>query len=240
MSTVMITGASSGIGRDLALLYAKHGHQVIACGRNQQRLDHLAAEHSGISTLAFDMTDKTSIGAATSKIKDVDTLVLNAGDCEYIDNPTEFDADLFERVIQTNLIATGYLLQALIPKISPGGRIAFVSSSVTYLPFPRAEAYGASKAGMDYLASSLALDLKPYRINISLIRPGFVKTPLTDKNDFNMPFLMSTENSAKIIYTGLQKGKKTIEFPGRFIFFLKLFNRLPDALWARLIARKAS
>lgn len=239
MKNVLITGASSGLGKSLALLYAQNGNNVIACGRNQERLRELAISHSNITTLSFDITDEHDVLNTLNEIKSVDVAILNAGDCEYIDDVTHFDAELFKRVITTNLIATGYLLEALVKKVKSGGRIAFVGSSVTYLPFPRAQAYGASKAGLDYLAKTMSLDLKNHDIEVSIIKPGFIKTPLTDKNDFEMPFLISSEKAAEYTYQGLEKGKSKIEFPGRFIFILKLFNKLPDIIWSKLIARNA-
>jgi NAD(P)-dependent dehydrogenase (short-subunit alcohol dehydrogenase family) len=240
MKKVLITGASSGLGKSLALRYAESGCTVIACGRNQQRLAELARSNGNIRTLNFDITDQQDVLHTLAPLEDIDLAILNAGNCEYIDDVNRFDSSLFQRVITTNLIATGYLLQALVSKIKTGGRIAFVSSSVTYLPFPRAQAYGASKAGLDYLAKTMALDLKQQGIHVSLIKPGFVKTPLTDKNDFDMPFIISSEQAAEAAFKGLEKGKATIEFPGKFIFILKLFNKLPDIIWSKIMARNAT
>jgi NAD(P)-dependent dehydrogenase (short-subunit alcohol dehydrogenase family) len=239
MKRVLITGASSGLGKSLALLYAQNGCQVIACGRNQSRLNELTSQHNNITTLNFEITDKHQVLATLAPLTTIDLAILNAGNCEYIDDVTQFDADLFQRVITTNLIATGYLLQALGHKITAGGRIAFVSSSVTYLPFPRAQAYGASKAGVEYLARTMALDLKKHNIHVSVIRPGFIQTPLTDKNNFSMPFLITSQQAAQAVINGLEKGKDLIEFPKRFILILKLLNRLPDILWSKIMARNA-
>lgn len=240
MKTVLITGASSGLGKSLALTYASNGWRVIACGRSKERLGQLAQQHDNIQTLSFDVTNKAEVLKVAEPIKQLDAVVLNAGDCEYIDDAVQFDSELFSRVITTNLIATGYLLEALVSKLVKGGQLVFVSSSVVYLPFTRAQAYGASKSGLDYLAAAMRLDLKPKGIRVTTVRPGFVKTPLTDKNDFSMPFLVEPEDAAKRVYRGLERGKAVIEFPRRFIFILKLIdNLLPKSWWIALNNRNA-
>ena len=116
--------------------------------------------------------------------------------------------------------------------------MVFVSSSATILPFPRSEAYGASKAGMDYLAKSLRLDLAANDISVTLVHPGFIKTPLTDKNDFSMPFLLTSEEAAQRIVKGIKGQKNYIHFPKRLTLLLKLFSLLPSSLWQSLILRK--
>ncbi len=236
MKQVLITGATSGIGKALALAYAQLGWRVFACGRNQAVLQSLS-ENSHISALRFDIGDKQQIAEATTNLDDLDLLILNAGNCEYIDNAKDFDSELFERVISTNLISLGYCLAVLVKKIKPGGRLALMGSSASYLPFPRAEAYGSSKAAVAYLAKTLAIDLLPEKISVSLICPGFVKTPLTDKNDFAMPMLITAEQAADYIITGLKKGKKEIHFPLKFTLLLKLFASLPGIIWEKIAIR---
>ena len=187
--TILITGATSGIGYSLFEQYSEQGEQVIACGRNQQQLSSMG--NVAFKTCCFDITDQQAIEEASRTIESLDVLILNAGNCRYIDDAKHFDGELFADVIQTNLISLGWLLQYLLPKVKKGGQVVFVSSSATLLPFQRSEAYGASKAGVDYLAKSLKLDLIKEEIDVTLIHPGFIKTPLTDKNDFSMPFLKS-------------------------------------------------
>ncbi|WP_084221376.1 SDR family NAD(P)-dependent oxidoreductase [Shewanella fidelis] len=237
---VLITGASSGIGLQLAQDYLADGWQVYACGRNPQALSQLA----GAERLLFDVTDNEQVQAQakalTAKgVNSFDLVILNAGSCEYIDDAKQFDAELFERVIRTNLIAMGYCLAAFTPLIKAGGRLGLMGSSAVYLPFPRAEAYGASKAGVQYLASSLAIDLKPHNIGVSVICPGFVKTPLTDKNDFAMPMRLSSEQASNAIRQGLAKGVREIHFPKRFTLLLKLISLLPFSWWQRINQPKA-
>tara|TARA_R110000744_G_scaffold117745_1_gene220142 strand:+ start:32848 stop:33618 length:771 start_codon:yes stop_codon:yes gene_type:complete len=232
--TILITGATSGIGESLLHRYIAKGYQVIACGRNEDKLKQLADGNTHVIPLAFDITDTEQIRKAANKlneIKPIDILMLNAGDCRYIDNAKAFDGALFASVIATNLQSLGYMLESFLPKVVSGGQVVFVSSSATILPFPRAEAYGASKAGIDYLAKSLRLDLKAENIAVTLVHPGFIKTPLTDKNDFPMPFLLSSEQAANRIYQGVSARKSYVHFPKRLTLVMKLLALLPDFIW---------
>lgn len=237
MNTVLITGATSGIGADLAKCYAEKGFQVYACGRNKDKLAELGQRSKNIIGLAFDITDPTQIEQACEQVENLELLILNAGDCEYIDDATAFDGQLFARIVQVNLIAIGHLLASLIPKMQHESRIVFVSSSATILPFPRAEAYGASKAGVDYLANSLRIDLAKSHVNVTLVHPGFIKTPLTDKNTFSMPFIMSSDEAAKRIVHGVEKGSDYLHFPKRFTYFLKLLACMPNWVWRTMAKR---
>ena len=237
MSTVMITGASSGIGKALSLHYDQLGWQVLACGRNKDRLADLALSGTSIRTLAFDMTDKHQVQATSSDLASLDLLVFNAGDCQYINNAIDFDADSFESVIQTNLISVAYGLKAWLKHVKKGGRVVLVSSSAELLALPRAEAYGASKAALSYLGESLSIDLAKHDIHVSIVRPGFVSTPLTAKNDFPMPMQITSEQAAIQIAKGIAKGKSHIDFPFSFTCMMKILACLPFALWRKLAIR---
>ena len=229
---VLITGATSGIGRQLALDYRRSGWQVWGCGRDGERLQALA--HEGITPLQFDARDSAAMAEVAAGLPALDLLILNAGNCEYMDLAQGFDGALFARVIETNLVATGHALAAFLPRLAAGSRLAIVGSSVSWLPLPRAEAYGASKAALDYLAATLRLDLAALGIGVTLIRPGFVQTPLTAKNDFPMPCLVTVEQASRAILTGLAAGRHQIHFPRRFIWLLRLLGALPTGLWLRL------
>lgn len=151
-----------------------------------------------------------------------------------MDEPLLFDSSLFKRVIETNVIGTGYCLEGVIGNIKQGGQLAIVSSSVTLLPLTRSEAYGASKAALDYLTRTLAIDLSPKGIAVSLIRPGFVDTALTQKNTFSMPGIITGKQACKYIMQGLEKRKLEINFPKAFFFIMNILSLLPNALWRRL------
>ncbi|WP_133407609.1 SDR family NAD(P)-dependent oxidoreductase [Parashewanella tropica] len=239
MQKVLITGASSGIGEALYHQYLKYDYHVIACGRNAQKLNDLTQGHLNSKTLCFDVTDHQQVIESTKDLEQLDILILNAGDCKYIDDAKHFDAHSFKHNIETNLISVGYLLESLLPKLKNGGQLVLVSSSVTILPFPRAEGYGTSKAGMDYLAKSLMLDLRHYNIDVSLVHPGFVKTPLTDKNDFPMPFLITATQAAEAIFNGVSKRERYIHFPKRLTLLLRILSLLPISWWSKMISRTA-
>lgn len=232
---IFITGATSGIGQSLVEQYVTSGDKVTACGRSKEKLSALNNVHN---TCLFDLNSSDEISQSTQHVEAIDVLILNAGDCRYIDNAKKFDGDLFADIISTNLTSLGYLLQYLLPKVKQGGQVVFISSSATILPFPRSEAYGASKAGMDYLANSLRLDLLAHSIDVTLVHPGFVKTPLTNKNTFSMPFLITSDEAATRIIQGINKRKSYLHFPKRFTFILKALSFFPSSLWQWLITRK--
>ncbi len=237
MKKILITGATSGIGLALTQYYSSHKNLVYACGRNNMtQLESLA---NNVIPLSFDIGQLQQVKQAAKEVDSLDLIILNAGNCQYINDARYFDSALFESVIKTNLISQAYLLECLLPLLNKGGHIAFMGSSVTYLPLSKAEAYGASKAGLDYLAMSLAVDLKSEGIHVSIIEPGFVKTPLTDKNDFPMPFLISSEQACSYIVKGLEKKKTRISFPKRMIYLMKLLSLMPENWWINLARRIA-
>ncbi|ARR51036.1 SDR family NAD(P)-dependent oxidoreductase [Photobacterium damselae subsp. damselae] len=225
--SVLITGASSGIGRELALQYANDGYQVIACGQNNQKLVALMAEHPAIEALVFDVTDLEQTHKAFHSLPTIPSLIiLNAGTCEYI-NHGEMDAQLVKRVFTVNVFGIANCIEALQARFDSHTHLVVMGSSASYLPLPRAEAYGASKAAIAYLTYSYALDVKEKGIFVSLVSPGFVKTPLTDKNDFAMPMLMSVSDAAQSIRAGITAKKTEIHFPAKFTYWLKLMALLP-------------
>lgn len=234
---VMITGATSGIGKELSLLYADSGADVIACGRNTEKLSQLASQSSKISPLCFELTDFSQYPEVDD---DIDLLIFNAGDCQYIDNPVEFDGSLFEKIININLISIGHGLERWLKNIRKGGRVVFVSSSASLLPLPRAEAYGASKSAVTYLAKTLSVTLHKYEIGVTVVHPGFVDTPLTQRNNFPMPMLISAKQAAEKMQRGIAKGKSEISFPMSFVAVLKCLSWLPNSLWLKIATRMTS
>ena len=233
----LITGATSGIGHQLAKDYLEDGHTVHCCGRQSKVLETLQISFQGLAEAhSFDTASLSEVQGSLQPIPHLDTVILNAGTCEYVD-ASKFDAELFERVMRINLIGVGNCLQVLIPKIKPGGTLALMGSSSSYLPLPRAEAYGASKAAIEYLARTLQITLRASGITVSYIAPGFVETPLTDRNDFPMPMRVGVKFASKSIRSGLLAKKQEIHFPGRFTYLLKAIALMPKRVQQFLIAK---
>ncbi|MCA1771657.1 MAG: SDR family NAD(P)-dependent oxidoreductase [Halomonas sp.] len=240
---IWLTGATSGIGEALARKLIAEGHQVVLSARNNEALDALCQDHPNAHSLPLDVSDRHAVLAAGQQIGEqlgaLDLVLLNAGTCEYLD-AQQFDMDLVERVFTPNLFGTLYGVEAALPllraarKEGKPARLAATSSASAYLPLPRAEAYGASKAAVSYFLESLRLDLDQEGIAVSLIHPGFVKTPLTDRNDFPMPMQVSADTAADTIIKGLAKGRLDIHFPRRFTYIVKLLGILPPALRHRI------
>lgn len=228
MKKVLITGASSGIGHALAVRMADAGAQVIACGRSADRLRNAFAGTDRVSPLAFDVADRAACRTALQDVRP-DIAVLNAGVCEYVD-VDGFDAAVFERVFAANLLGPVYCVEALLPGLKPGDQLVFVDSLARLLPFTRSQAYGASKAALHYLAKSLDTDLRDRGIVVQTVSPGFVKTPLTDRNDFAMPMRIPAAEAASEILAAIETGSRSRRFPRLFAAILAVLSALPEPL----------
>lgn len=233
---VLITGATSGIGEQLAIDYHKEGHEVWAIGRNRDALNKLA--ELGLHTARVDLANRKESLDWFATLSSIDLAILNAGTCEYIDLP-DFDSELFARVMRGNVESMAVSIEGVLPLLRKGENphLVGVGSSVTYLPLPRSEAYGASKAAITYLMDTLRVDLYDQNIAVSLVCPGFVKTPLTDKNDFPMPLRITVEEASTAIRDGIRKRKTEIHFPKKFTYILKAFSLLPKSLWTKIAQR---
>ncbi len=236
---VWITGASSGLGRALALKMASEGWRVAASARGQDQLQAVAALASAfpgsIDAFPLDVTDRAAVQETVARILDdfgpPDLVVLNAG----THKPTpaaKLSADDFRRLVELNLMGTVQCLEAILPPLRQRGtgRIAIVASLAGYVGLPLAGAYGMTKAGLINLAEALEPELRADGITLHIVNPGFVKTPLTDRNPFHMPFLMEVEAAADAFYRGLQSGSFEIIFPRRFAYLLKVLRILPYPL----------
>jgi len=246
-TVVWITGASSGIGRALALRLAGEGSTVFASARSADGLRELEAEAAGlpgrIRPLPVDVTDREAVIAAVEAMGEagpIDLAVLNAGTYLPVE-AARFDAARFEAQVAVNLVGTANCLQALLPGMVArrAGRMALVASVAGYRGLPTGAAYGATKAALINLAESLRLELHGTGVTVQLVNPGFVRTPLTDRNDFRMPFLMPVDKAAARMARGFRTDRFEITFPKRFTWQLKLLRLLPYALYFPL-ARRAT
>ena len=236
----VITGASSGLGRALALELAAQGHWVVACARSHDALWQLAelpSAHGRIVPCVMDMTDIAHTQQAFTMVQQrfghVDNLILNAGSCEYVD-VNALDLALFRRLFELNFFAQVHMIQMYLPLLNASAQplLALVSSLAHVFPFSKNQAYGASKAAVSYFADSLRVDCP--ELTVQLIEPGFVDTPLTQKNQFSMPFLLSAEDAARRMANALQQRQLRLQFPTRLVLTLKLLNALPYGLRQRV------
>lgn len=234
---ILITGATSGIGRSLAIKYANLGHRVFALGRNVNEMENLAP--NSIYAIKTDVTKVDSIKVAyeqiISQVTSLDLVIFNAGTCEYIDI-NNLNGQIFKDVMNVNFFGITNCLEYFLPLLrkSPKPHLVGVASMAYYLPFSRAEAYGASKAAVNYLFESLAIDLFSQGIDITIVNPGFVKTPLTNKNDFAMPFLVDVDTATDLIINGIKKRKAEISFPKKLSIPMKILRLLPRTWWRKL------
>lgn len=254
---IWITGASSGLGYALARLYAKDGAKVIVSARSEDKLQGLAAAASefagSILPVPVDVTDNESVVAAATQIMAQwgipDTVILNAGyyePCSFEDTTLEH----FEKTIDVNYRGVVRCLMAVLPSlfekqsravVTSGGsdngnatnrsHLVLVSSVAGYSGLPRAAAYGSTKAALTNLGESIKHECNVKNIDVTVVNPGFVKTPLTDLNDFPMPFIMELDDAAQAMYSGISSRKFEVNFPKRFTWILKFLRILPYPLY---------
>lgn len=239
--TIWLVGASSGIGRELALQLAAQGHTIIVSARRKSELDKLAAENPGkIFPLPLDVTDRSNknehAAALASLADNIDIFIYNSGTAQYASGNDLSYLDTTLPVYDVNFFGFLYCLDMAMPllKKSTGKKlIAGVASLSTYLPLPRAEAYGSSKSALVYFLNSLRADIYEHGIDVTVINPGFVDTPLTRKNDFPMPGIWSSSRAAAYIARQLPKHNAEIRFPLLLIAVLRLASWLPKKFLAR-------
>jgi NAD(P)-dependent dehydrogenase (short-subunit alcohol dehydrogenase family) len=237
--TVWITGASTGIGREIALQLAAAGLNVAASARSKEKLAGLGAN---VRAYPLDVTDAEGCAATIAAIErdlgPIDLAVLGAGTFEPMTLDT-LSLDNFHRTMETNYMGVVNALAALVPLMRGRGQghLAWIASVAGYRGLPKAAAYGPSKAALINLAESLKPELQVFGVKVSVINPGFVETPMTAQNKFPMPFLMKPEDAARQSIAGLVAGKFEIAFPFRFVAFLKIARILPYSWYFGLIRR---
>ena len=245
--SVWITGGGSGIGRCLALELSRQGHRVVISGRDGDRLAAVAAEVGDGSILpkAADVTRLEDLNRVVAEIEaeagPINRAVLNAGAYTPM-GLDQFDVKLFRQLIDVNYMGVVNCLQALLPGMlaRQSGEILITASLSGYRGLPRAAPYGASKAALIGMAESLHPELKQRGVSLRLINPGFVRSELTDKNDFSMPFLITAEQAAQEIVKRLPGNSFEIAFPTPFAVILKVMRCLPYRLYFYFMKRLAT
>ncbi|MGF6087943.1 SDR family NAD(P)-dependent oxidoreductase [Pseudomonas sp. 18173] len=229
-----LTGASSGIGAALAEEILKTGGHLAVSARSPGPLKVLSLRYPGqVLVVAGDLTNSQTVREIGEQIAEdwgsLDTVILNAGTSEYVD-ARQFDASIVEHVVRTNLLASSYCIDTALPLLRAGTapHMVAMASTVTYLPLPRAEACGASKPGLRYLFDSLRIDLAPEGIEVTVISPGCVESPLTMKDGLPMPLSWPVEKAARHIFEKLQDRPLEITFPAAFMATLWPLSRQPD------------
>ena len=239
---IWITGASSGIGKALAEKFASEGWRVAVSARRKEILDEMA-NNENISSYPLDVTNQNQINEVSSKIiNDFGSLDLCVFSSGTYDPKLEQEINIKQNkfVMETNFFGVLYCIKSVEKyfKDKKNGHISIVSSIAAYRGLPNSSGYGPSKAALTNLAESLYFDFKKYNVRISLVSPGFIKTPLTDKNEFPMPFIKSPEYAAEKMFNGLTKSKSfEIHFPKALTLLLKFLRILPYRIYLFLIDR---
>ncbi len=229
---IWLIGASSGIGAALAQQALAAGATVILSARRQVQLEQVAQAHANALVLPFDVLDvaawQSSYAELVARVGGIDLIVFCAADYRP-ERSWEVNPTIAAQTLQINLGSVYTGLATILPDLIArgSGGIGLIASVAGFMGLPNASVYGPSKAAMINLAEILYGDLHPKGLNVYLINPGFVKTHLTDKNDFTMPALQTPEQAATAIWHGISAGKFEIHFPWRFTQVLKLLQLLP-------------
>jgi NAD(P)-dependent dehydrogenase (short-subunit alcohol dehydrogenase family) len=242
--TVWLVGASTGIGRaTAALLHAKGAHVVVSA-RNVQALQSFVAAHPGSGYEPLDVSNVAAVHEVAQRIRAqspsgrLDLVVYCAGHYHSM-RAQDFDLAQALRHQQINYVGALHVLDAVLPVLTSqgAGHLSLVGSVAGFRGLPKALAYGPTKAALNNLAECLYLDLHPAGIGVSIVNPGFVQTPLTADNDFDMPALLTPEQAAREIVSGWQAGRFEIHFPWRFTLWLKLLRHLPHGWYFPAVSR---
>lgn len=244
-SLAWITGASSGIGRALALRLARDGWTVAVSARSAPALQSLAAmpEAKGrLRPFPLDVTDGRAVAATVAAVEEelgsIALAVLNAGTHRPM-GAADFDAATARALMEVNYMGVVHALEALLPRLRArrAGQVAVVASLAGYRGLPTAAAYGPSKAALINLCEALRPELERDGVTLQLVNPGFVATPLTARNDFPMPFLLPLDAAVDAFARGLRRKRFEIVFPRRLAAMLRLGRSLPYFLYFALARR---
>ena len=241
--TVWIVGASSGIGQATAAALHRAGARVVVSARKAQALADFVQQHPGSRAVALDATDRAAVRLAAAQLLDLgplDCVLYCAGHYQAM-RATAMNLDDMLRHMDVNYHGALYLLDAVLPAMLAlgQGHISLVGSVAGYRGLPQSLAYGPTKAALINLAEALHIDLQAKGIGVSIINPGFVRTPLTANNPFEMPALITPEQAATAILKGWAQGAFEIHFPKRFTLWMKTLRILPNRVYFYLVSKAA-
>ena len=240
---ILITGASSGLGAELARQYASKDNELILLARREDRLYTLRKELyekcKNIDVIVADVTEFNTLQKKLSQIKSLDMLILNAGislghssDEDYIPTIEEF-----EKLYRVNILSAHAILEVLLPlfKAQKSGKIVFISSLASLFSMPSSKVYSSSKRALNAYAEGVRYKYNKYGIKVINILPGFIKSELTDKNEFDMPMILDTKVGVAKIIQAIKKNRRQYVFPLRFYLIIKLLNILPNFLREKIV-----
>ena len=240
---IWITGASSGIGKAVAIKFAQNGWIVAASARRENLLNELKKINENIHPFPLDVTDidKCKLVATNiiNQFKNIDICLFGTG-MHDPKSEKKFNLEKIRKIMEVNYFGTMNSINSIYNYFSEkkNGQISIISSVAGYRGLPAAGAYCASKAALTSFAESLNFDMQMKNVRVSLVSPGFIKTPMTDQNDFPMPMIKSPEFAANEIYKGLTVKKSfEIHFPKAFTYFLKFLQLLPSSLYFKLVSK---
>lgn len=253
---VLITGASSGIGRGLAVELARRGAKLGLVARRKDVLDEIIRDIGGnedsnghsrpanVLAVTGDVQDANSMQAAAEHLQSqfgrIDVLIANAG-IGGNDDPAHLDAAKFANVISTNVIGVSNSVAAVVPDMVKrgSGQLVVISSLAAYRGLPKSAAYCASKAAVSAMFESLRLDLKPRGIDVTIIHPGFIKTPLTAGRRAKLPWFLELEPAVKKILSAIEKRKKSYAFPWQLATIVRTGMVMPNAMYDWIASRNS-
>ena len=239
---ILITGASSGIGAEFARQYAKPENELILLARREEKLYSLRHELfekvKSIEIIIADVTVFEELQKKIAPIENLDLLILNAGIS--LGHSGDFTPIAeFKRLYDVNVVANHAILEVLLPKMQKrqSGTIVFISSLASLFSMPSSKVYSSSKRALNAYAEGLRYKLKRDNIRVINILPGFIKSELTDKNEFSMPFLLETQEGVRRMVNAIKRGKEFYAFPLRFYYLIKLLSFLPLSLRHLLVKK---
>lgn len=240
---ILITGASSGLGAELARQYAKPDNELILLARREDKLYALRSELfelcKSVEVIIADVSDFQPLQEKIKTITSLDMVILNAGislghssDSDNIPTIEEF-----ENLYRVNVLSNHAILEVLLPlfKLQKSGKIVFISSLASLISMPSSKIYSSSKRALNAYAEGIRYKYNKYGIKVVNILPGFIKSELTDKNEFNMPFILETNAGVAKIIKAIKKNKREYIFPFRFYLIIRLLNLLPSFLREKIV-----
>ena len=240
---IWITGGSSGIGKALAYKFANEGWQVALSARREELLNEISRSNNNIHSFPLDVLNvekcKEVFNKIVSKFKNIDIAVFSTG----IHDPNserKLNLESIRKIMETNFFGTINSVNSVYNyfKDKKSGHISIVSSVAGYRGLPMAGAYCASKSALISYAESLYFEMKRFNVRVSVVNPGFIKTPMTDQNPFPMPMIVSAEFAAEEMFKGLTKSNSfENHFPKKFTFIMKILKIMPNWLYLKLIKK---